>query len=92
MALTTQALSNLVETKKEHAAAALEKLGGVEGVAHSLNVTLEQGLDTNDAADLAAREAKYGRNYIEADKPLTLFQLMWQAFNDLTIIVLTCAG
>ncbi|ETW07814.1 calcium-translocating P-type ATPase, PMCA-type [Aphanomyces invadans] len=92
MAPTTQELSKLVETKKEHAAAALEKVGGVEGVARSLNVTLEHGLDSKNAADLAAREAQYGKNYIEAEKPLTLFQLMWQAFNDLTIIVLTCAG
>ncbi|KAF0700241.1 Aste57867_9196 [Aphanomyces stellatus] len=92
MSLTTRDLTALVETKKEHAAEALATLGGVEGIAHRLNVSLGQGLDSNNSADLAAREAKFGKNFIEAEVPLTIFQLMWQAFNDLTIIILTCAG
>ncbi|CAK4629340.1 unnamed protein product, partial [Aphanomyces euteiches] len=79
-------------TPKEQAADALAQLGGVEGVAHSLNVALDQGLDTHNAADLAAREATYGRNYIEPEKPQTILQLMWQAFQDLTIMILTGAG
>ncbi|KAH9110662.1 hypothetical protein AeMF1_014609, partial [Aphanomyces euteiches] len=92
MPLRVKDLVRLVETPKEQAADALAQLGGVEGVAHSLNVALDQGLDTHNAADLAAREATYGRNYIEPEKPQTILQLMWQAFQDLTIMILTGAG
>ncbi|CAK5008965.1 unnamed protein product [Aphanomyces euteiches] len=92
MSLSTKELSQLVESKKEHAAQALADYGGIEGVAARLNVSLEQGLDSNNSADLAQREATYGKNFIEAEKPLTILELMWQAFNDLTILVLTAAG
>ncbi|OQR83561.1 P-type ATPase (P-ATPase) Superfamily, partial [Achlya hypogyna] len=92
MKLLVGDLIRLVETPKERAAETLAALGGVEGVAASLDVSLEYGLDGNNAADLAAREAAYGRNYIEPEKPSTIFELMWQAFQDLTIIVLSVAG
>ncbi|KAF0686219.1 hypothetical protein As57867_021855, partial [Aphanomyces stellatus] len=85
-------LVQLVETPKEHAADALAQRGGIEGIAHALNVSLDHGLDENNAADLAAREARFGKNYIEPEPPATILQLMWQAFQDLTIMILTGAG
>ncbi|RHY20704.1 hypothetical protein DYB32_009975, partial [Aphanomyces invadans] len=85
-------LVRLVETPKEHAATALAELGGIEGVASALNVSLDSGLDNDNATDLAAREKTYGKNYIEPEQPQTILQLMWHAFQDLTIIVLTVAG
>ncbi|EQC30590.1 hypothetical protein SDRG_11646 [Saprolegnia diclina VS20] len=92
MKLLTGDLIRLVETPKERAAEALAALGGVEGVASSLGVALDGGLDSSNAADLAQREATYGKNYIEPEKPSTILQLMWQAFQDLTIIILSVAG
>ncbi|OQR83807.1 P-type ATPase (P-ATPase) Superfamily [Achlya hypogyna] len=85
-------LIRLVETPKEKAKDAVAALGGVDGIAYSLNVSLDTGLYSSDTADLAARQDMYGKNYIEPSKPQTLLQLMWHAFQDLTIIVLTCAG
>ncbi|KDO31182.1 calcium-translocating P-type ATPase [Saprolegnia parasitica CBS 223.65] len=92
MKLLTGDLIRLVETPKERAADALAHLGGVEGVAASLGVSLDIGLDNDNTADLAQREATYGKNYIEPEKPSTIFELMWQAFQDLTIIILSVAG
>ncbi|KDO33671.1 calcium-translocating P-type ATPase [Saprolegnia parasitica CBS 223.65] len=92
MKLLTGDLIRLVETPKERAADALAALGGVEGVASSLGVALESGLDSTNAADLGQREATYGKNYIEPEKPSTILELMWQAFQDLTIIILSVAG
>ncbi|KAF0709328.1 hypothetical protein As57867_005970, partial [Aphanomyces stellatus] len=85
-------LVQLVETPKEHAADTLAQRGGIEGIAHALNVSLEQGLDDNDTADLEAREVQFGKNFIEPEAPQTILQLMWQAFQDLTIMILTGAG
>ncbi|KAF0714702.1 hypothetical protein AaE_011510, partial [Aphanomyces astaci] len=92
MPLHIKDLVRLVETPKEHAAGALAELGGIEGVAQALNVSLDHGLDSDNTADLAAREKTFGKNYIEPEKPQTIFQLMWHAFQDLTIIILTVAG
>ncbi|RQM20484.1 hypothetical protein B5M09_011530 [Aphanomyces astaci] len=92
MTLTLNDLVRLVETQKERAADTLAQLGGIEGVAQALNVSLEHGLDNNNAADLASRELHYGKNYVEPEKPKTIFELMWHAFQDLTIIILTVAG
>ncbi|RHY99127.1 hypothetical protein DYB35_012386 [Aphanomyces astaci] len=92
MTLTLNDLVGLVETQKERAADTLAQLGGIEGVAQALNVSLEHGLDNNNAADLASRELHYGKNYVEPEKPKTIFELMWHAFQDLTIIILTVAG
>ncbi|EQC30589.1 hypothetical protein SDRG_11645 [Saprolegnia diclina VS20] len=92
MALLTGDLIRLVETPKERAVAAVSSLGGVAGVAKALGVDLGNGLDGGDTADLATREAKFGKNFIEPEEPNTLFELMWNAFQDLTIIVLTVSG
>ncbi|OQS02761.1 P-type ATPase (P-ATPase) Superfamily, partial [Thraustotheca clavata] len=92
MKLLVGDLIRLVETPKERAAETLAALGGVEGVAAALDVSLESGLDGSNAADLTLREQTYGKNYIEPEKPSTIFELMWEAFKDLTIIVLSVAG
>ncbi|ETV86036.1 hypothetical protein H257_02525 [Aphanomyces astaci] len=56
---STTDLVRLVETPKEHAAGALAELGGIEGVAQALNVSVDHGLDSDNTADLAAREKTF---------------------------------
>ncbi|RHZ31091.1 hypothetical protein DYB26_006314, partial [Aphanomyces astaci] len=87
-------LVQLVETPKESAAGALAALGGIEGVAERLHVRLESGLsDTTDQGkDIAEREARFGKNYIEPEKPSSILELMWEAWQDLTIMILTGSG
>ncbi|KAF1785973.1 P-type ATPase, cytoplasmic domain N [Phytophthora cactorum] len=70
-------LIRLIETQHEHQAEQLAKLGG---------------LNTNDSADLKQREDTFGSNYIPPPKAKTLLELMWEAFQDITIIVLTISG
>ncbi|KAF1785221.1 P-type ATPase, cytoplasmic domain N [Phytophthora cactorum] len=65
---------------------------GITGVAASLGVNIAQGLNTNDSADLKQREDTFGSNYIPPPKAKTLLELMWEAFQDITIIVLTISG
>ncbi|EQC26758.1 hypothetical protein SDRG_15408 [Saprolegnia diclina VS20] len=91
-ATTTQDLVKLIETPKEHFGDHLATLGGIEGVAATLKSSLVAGLDSNNAQDLQAREDVFGRNYIEPEKSASILELMWEAFHDSTIIVLTISG
>lgn len=90
--LCAEELVQLIETPKEHAAAALARLGGTSGVAEALSVSLDFGLDTTNTADLTQREQFYGRNFVEPATPKSFLELMWDAFQDVTMIILTIAG
>ncbi|GAB9465607.1 Calcium-translocating p-type atpase, pmca-type [Globisporangium polare] len=90
--LMTGDLIRLIETQREEQVAQLEKLGGINGVAASIGMDIRQGLDSNNAADLQRREDTFGSNYIAPPKPKGLLELMWEAFQDVTIIVLTFSG
>ncbi|ETW07818.1 calcium-translocating P-type ATPase, PMCA-type, variant [Aphanomyces invadans] len=86
-------LVRLVETPKESAADALAGLGGIEGVADKLRVQLETGLsDADQGKDIAERKARFGTNYVEPEKPSSILELMWEAWQDLTIMILTGSG
>ncbi|OWZ09373.1 Calcium-translocating P-type ATPase [Phytophthora megakarya] len=90
--LVTGDLIRLIETQHEHQAEQLAKLGGITGVAASLGVDITQGLNTNDSADLKRREDTFGSNYIPPPRAKSLLELMFEAFQDMTIIVLTISG
>lgn len=90
--LNKDELIQLIETPKENAATALDRLGGVRGVAEKLDVQLESGLISTAKDDLEQREQIYGRNYVQPPCPKTFFELMWDAFQDVTIIILSIAG
>ncbi|KAI9997669.1 hypothetical protein PInf_001600 [Phytophthora infestans] len=90
--LVTGDLIRLVETPHEKQQNVLASMGGLEGVAAALNVDPRQGLDSNNAADLAKREESFGKNYVPPPKPKSFLELMWDAYQDITIIVLTISG
>ncbi|GAB9468777.1 Calcium-translocating p-type atpase, pmca-type [Globisporangium polare] len=90
--LLTGDLIRLVETPHEKAHEQVTALGGLEGVAAALDVNLRQGLDNDNKSDLLAREEAFGRNYVAPPKSKSFLALMWDAFQDITIIVLTIAG
>ncbi|TDH65546.1 hypothetical protein CCR75_005690 [Bremia lactucae] len=90
--LVTGDLIRLIEAPHEKQHGALARLGGLEGIAAALNVTPREGLDSNNAADLAQREECFGKNYVPPPKAKNFLELMWDAFQDITIIVLTISG
>ncbi|CAN4109148.1 unnamed protein product [Withania somnifera] len=67
----------------------LKKLGGVEGVASRLGVSLDIGVKTSD---VPSRQNVYGSN-IYTEKPFKSFwSFLWEALQDITLIVLmVCA-
>lgn len=90
--LVTGDLIRLVETPHEKQQDVLARMGGLEGIAAALSVNPRQGLDSTNTADLALREESFGKNYVPPPKPKGFLELMWDAFQDITIIVLTISG
>jgi Ca2+ transporting ATPase len=85
-------LIRLVETPHEHQSEQLSKLGGITGVATALGVDIHQGLDSGNVTDLKRREEAFGSNFIAPPRAKGLLELMWDAFQDVTIVVLTMSG
>ncbi|CAH0492823.1 unnamed protein product [Peronospora farinosa] len=90
--VVTGDLIRLIETPHEKQQDVLGTMGGLEGIAVSLNVDPRQGLDSNNIVDLSNREEAFGKNYVSPPKAKSFLELMWDAFQDITIIVLTISG
>lgn len=45
-----------------------------------------------DADDLARRKEEFGKNFIPPKKPKTFLQLVWEALQDVTLIILEVAA
>ena len=87
-ALSPNELVQLIETPKENASAALERLGGTAGVADALNVKLDYGLDTSSSSnDLEERQQVFGKNFVEPPRPKSFLELMWDAFQVRTLLL-----
>uniref|UniRef100_M4BDL8 Calcium-transporting ATPase n=1 Tax=Hyaloperonospora arabidopsidis (strain Emoy2) TaxID=559515 RepID=M4BDL8_HYAAE len=90
--VVTGDLIRLIETPHEKQQDVLTRMGGLEGIAASLKVDLRQGLDSNNEDDLTKREESFGKNYVPPAKSKSFLELMWDAYQDITIIVLTISG
>lgn len=58
---------------------------------HQNLFSLLSGLSGNPA-DLERREAVFGKNFIPPKKPKTFLQLVWEALQDVTLIILEIAA
>lgn len=56
-----------------------------------LLLSLSVGLSGNPV-DLEKRHAAFGKNFIPPKKPKTFLQLVWEALQDLTLIILEIAA
>ncbi|CAH0489952.1 unnamed protein product [Peronospora farinosa] len=90
--LVTGDLIRLIETKHECQAEQLAKVGGVSGVAKLLSVDINQGLNSMDSVDLKRREDTFGSNYVTPPRAKTLIEHLWDAFQDMTVIILSISG
>ncbi|NP_001095189.1 plasma membrane calcium-transporting ATPase 1 [Oryctolagus cuniculus] len=69
----------------------LESYGDVYGICTKLKTSPNEGLRGNPA-DLERREAVFGKNFIPPKKPKTFLQLVWEALQDVTLIILEIAA
>lgn len=66
-----------------------EGLGGIEGIAKSLDSNLETGVS---AASVEHRRTFFGANELPEEEPLTFWQILLAAWSDHMIILLTIAA
>ncbi|KAI9244834.1 PMCA-type calcium-translocating P-type ATPase [Phascolomyces articulosus] len=93
--VSPQELSHLVDPKSPHL---LERLGGTEQLAKKLRVDVRVGLSTDEGVERSSdmpfteRQAVFGRNVLPEAQSKTFMELLWAAYNDKTLIMLTIAS
>uniref|UniRef100_A0A4W2D419 Calcium-transporting ATPase n=1 Tax=Bos indicus x Bos taurus TaxID=30522 RepID=A0A4W2D419_BOBOX len=68
-----------------------ESYGDVYGICTRLKTSPNEGLSGNPV-DIERREAVFGKNFIPPKKPKTFLQLVWEALQDVTLIILEIAA
>uniref|UniRef100_A0A3B1K2L6 Calcium-transporting ATPase n=1 Tax=Astyanax mexicanus TaxID=7994 RepID=A0A3B1K2L6_ASTMX len=68
-----------------------ENYGDTEGLCQRLKSSTTDGLSDNPA-DLERRAQAFGQNFIPPKKPKTFLQLVWEALQDVTLIILEIAA
>ena len=69
-----------------------EKYGGISKIVELLQSDATDGLNANNSADLESRVEAFGRNFIPPKPPKSFLMLMWEAAQDVTLIILVVAA
>ncbi|XP_058844485.1 plasma membrane calcium-transporting ATPase 2 isoform X9 [Acipenser ruthenus] len=89
---TLEELRSLMELRGSEAVIKIrEDYGDMDGLCRRLKTSPTDGLP-NNAADLDKRKEVYGQNFIPPKKPKTFLQLIWEALQDVTLIILELAA
>uniref|UniRef100_A0A665UV76 Calcium-transporting ATPase n=1 Tax=Echeneis naucrates TaxID=173247 RepID=A0A665UV76_ECHNA len=88
-------LNELRELMELRGADAMQKIqesyGDTEGLCQRLQSNTTDGL-SGDPADLERRCQTFGQNFIPPKKPKTFLELVWEALQDVTLIILEAAA
>ncbi|XP_008302259.1 plasma membrane calcium-transporting ATPase 3-like, partial [Stegastes partitus] len=90
--VTVMELRELMELR---GADAIQKVqdsyGGTDGLCQRLQSSVTDGL-SGDPTDLEHRGQAFGQNFIPPKKPKTFLELVWEALQDVTLIILEAAA
>ncbi|KAM3872459.1 plasma membrane calcium-transporting ATPase 3b isoform 4-T4 [Diretmus argenteus] len=90
--VTVQDLRELMELRGSEAMQKIqENYGDTEGLCQRLLSSTSDGL-SGDPADLERRWQAFGQNFIPPKKPKTFLELVWEALQDVTLIILEIAA
>ncbi|KAG8439551.1 hypothetical protein GDO86_005665 [Hymenochirus boettgeri] len=90
--ITLEELRTLMELRSTDALQKIqERYGDVYGICSRLKTSPHEGLSGNPA-DLERRQEVFGKNFIPPKKPKTFLQLVWEALQDVTLIILEIAA
>ncbi|XP_062419916.1 plasma membrane calcium-transporting ATPase 2-like isoform X5 [Pungitius pungitius] len=90
--VTVMDLRELMELRSAEAVGKIqEAYGDVQGICRRLKTSPIEGLSGNPV-DLEKRHASYGQNFIPPKKAKTFLQLVWEALQDVTLIILEIAA
>lgn len=76
---------------RDHNNNALQQFGGVKGLSDMLKTNLEKGIPGDDA-DLLKRRSVFGSNTYPQKKGRSFWMFLWEAWQDLTLIILMIAA
>ncbi|KAI5614403.1 plasma membrane calcium-transporting ATPase 3 isoform X5 [Silurus asotus] len=89
---TVMELRELMELRSSEAVNKIRDVyRDVQGICCRLKTSTIEGLSGNPA-DLEKRHTAFGRNFIPPKKPKTFLQLVWEALQDVTLIILEIAA
>ncbi|XP_066526318.1 plasma membrane calcium-transporting ATPase 4 isoform X1 [Hoplias malabaricus] len=89
---TVMDLRELMELRSAEAVNKISNVhGDVHGICRRLKTSPIEGLSGNPA-DLEKRHTAFGKNFIPPKKPKTFLQLVWEALQDVTLIILEIAA
>ncbi|XP_035520536.1 plasma membrane calcium-transporting ATPase 1-like [Morone saxatilis] len=87
-----QELRSLMELRGAESLIKIQECyGDVNGLCARLRTSPVQGLDGN-SEDIDRRKQEFGQNLIPPKKPKTFVQLVWEALQDVTLIILEVAA
>ncbi|XP_046881005.1 plasma membrane calcium-transporting ATPase 2-like isoform X1 [Hypomesus transpacificus] len=89
---TVMDLRDLMELRSTEAVTKIgDSYGDVQGLCRRLKTSPIEGLSGNPV-DLEKRHTSFGRNFIPPKKAKTFLQLVWEALQDVTLIILEIAA
>ncbi|PON79530.1 P-type ATPase [Parasponia andersonii] len=81
----------LASMTRDHSLSTLQHYGGVKGIADLLKTNLEKGIHGDDE-DLLERKTAFGSNTYPQKKGRSFWMFLWEAWQDLTLIILMVAA
>nr|XP_048333648.1 calcium-transporting ATPase 9, plasma membrane-type isoform X1 [Ziziphus jujuba var. spinosa] len=81
----------LASITRDHDFRTLQQYGGVKGIADLLKANLEKGINGGDD-DLLKRRNAFGSNTYPRKKGRSFWMFLWEAWQDLTLIILMIAA
>ncbi|KAM3877617.1 plasma membrane calcium-transporting ATPase 1-like [Diretmus argenteus] len=90
--VTVMDLRTLMELRSSEAVASIgDSYGDVQGICRRLKTSPIEGLSGNPV-DLEKRHTAFGKNFIPPKKAKTFLALVWEALQDVTLIILEIAA
>ncbi|XWS16623.1 hypothetical protein CRYUN_Cryun34aG0105800 [Craigia yunnanensis] len=84
-------LEQLASMTRDHKLSALQQFGGVKGLSGLLRTNIEIGIN-GDETDLLNRRNAFGSNTYPRKKGRSFWRFLWEAWQDLTLIILVIAA
>lgn len=81
----------LAAMSKDHEFSVLQQLGGVTGLAEKLKSNLDKGIPGTDE-DMMQRKNVFGSNTYPRKKGRSFWRFLWEACQDLTLVILMVAA
>ncbi|XP_021665208.1 calcium-transporting ATPase 9, plasma membrane-type isoform X2 [Hevea brasiliensis] len=84
-------LEQLASMTRDHKLSSLQQYGGAKGLCKMLKTNLESGIN-GDEDDLIKRRNAFGANTYPQKKGRSFLRFLWEAWQDLTLIILIVAA